>query len=235
MKDLVMIMRGDAVVSSRQIAEHFGKRHDSILRAIENLIGGLHKIGETPTAKMFYKSTYIEEQNGEEYPMYYMNRDGFSLLVMGFTGKKALEWKLKYIAAFNAMEKLLAERQTLDWQQARQFGKVSRRQATDAIQCFVEYARQQRSKNADKYYMIYSKLANETAKIKDRDSATADQLTVLDAVEWIISRIILDGIAAEEPYKAIYQNCKKRLIQYTEVAFIGDRLNTRTPTKTATA
>lgn len=42
--------------------------------------------------------------------MYIMNRDGFSLLAMGFTGKKALEWKLKYINAFNEMERQLRER-----------------------------------------------------------------------------------------------------------------------------
>ena len=59
------------------------------------------KMVETP---MFFKTTYVHEQNGQTYPMYLMNRDGFSLLVMGFTGAKALEWKLKYIEAFNEME-----------------------------------------------------------------------------------------------------------------------------------
>lgn len=56
---------------------------------------------------MFYKTAYIHEQNKQEYPMYLMNRDGFTLLVMGFTGQNALEWKIKYIQAFNAMEKEL--------------------------------------------------------------------------------------------------------------------------------
>ena len=224
MKDLVMIMRGDAVVSSRQIAEHFRKNHFHVLRDIKNLIGGISKIGETPTAKMFYKSTYIEEQNGEEYPMYYMNRDGFSLLVMGFTGKKALEWKLKYIAAFNAMEKLLAERQTLDWQQARQFGKVSRRQATDAIKAIVEYATQQGSEHADKYYTLYTKLAHKTAGITSRDDASFEQLIILNETENIIKNAIFQGVVAEKPYKEIYQDCKSRLIQYSELAFLKGRL-----------
>ena len=60
---------------------------------------------------MFFLESYINEQNGQKYLQYLMNRDGFSLLVMGFTGKKALEWKLKYIEAFNTMEKLLKEQQ----------------------------------------------------------------------------------------------------------------------------
>lgn len=92
---------GQLVVSSRQIAEHFGKEHKNVLRDIE----GMLKI--EPTHNLFYKSTYIHQQNGQEYHEYLMNRDGFSLLAMGFTGKKALEWKLKYIQAFNDMEKKL--------------------------------------------------------------------------------------------------------------------------------
>lgn len=56
---------------------------------------------------IFYKSTYKNEQNGQEYPMYVMNRDSFTMLVMGFTGQKALDWKMKYINSFNRMEEQL--------------------------------------------------------------------------------------------------------------------------------
>lgn len=52
---------------------------------------------------LFIKSSYVHPQNKQTYPFYIMNRDGFSLLVMGFTGKEALEWKLQYIKAFNQM------------------------------------------------------------------------------------------------------------------------------------
>ena len=115
MADIILsTQNGEPVASSRQIAENFGKSHDNVLKGIENLIGGLVKINDTPGllknehTPMFYKTEYTHEQNGQTYPMYLMNRDGFSLLVMGFTGKAALEWKLKYIQAFNAMEKQLA-------------------------------------------------------------------------------------------------------------------------------
>lgn len=60
-------------------------------RGIRNLIGGISKIGDTP---MFMETTYIHPQNGQEYPMFVMNRDGFTLLAMGFTGEKALHgWR----------------------------------------------------------------------------------------------------------------------------------------------
>lgn len=109
MTDIILATQnGEPVASSRQIAESFGKDHNHVLRDIKALLEGMPKNGQTP---MFYKTEYTHEQNGQSYPVYLMNRDGFTLLAMGFTGKAALEWKLKYIAAFNAMEKKLKENQ----------------------------------------------------------------------------------------------------------------------------
>lgn len=100
--ELVRIENNQIVTSSRQVAETFHKRHAHVTRDIKNILKGLPNFGDTPS--MFYESTYINEQNGQEYPEYLMNRDGFSLLVMGFTGKEAMQWKIKYIQAFNEME-----------------------------------------------------------------------------------------------------------------------------------
>ena len=66
-----------------------------------NLMEGMSQIGDT---SMFVESSYIHSQNSKEYPMFIMNRDGFTLLTMGFTGQKALQFKLDYISAFNKME-----------------------------------------------------------------------------------------------------------------------------------
>ena len=104
-KKLVTVENNQPVTTSLKIAEVFGKEHFHVIRDIRGLINqmkGVSKIGDTP---MFQETTYIHEQNGQTYPMYYLNRDGFTLLAMGFTGKKALEFKLKYINAFNEMEK----------------------------------------------------------------------------------------------------------------------------------
>lgn len=105
---------GELVVSSRQVAENFGKEHSKVIRSIE----GIANFGDTQG--MFHKVSYVNEQNGQEYKEYLLNRDGFSLLVMGFTGKEAMAWKLKYIEAFNAMEKKLSKPQpTLTEQMAQ--------------------------------------------------------------------------------------------------------------------
>lgn len=104
MQELINIKNDEAVTTSLLVAECFGKRHKNVIQTIENLTNGCNEGGlKIQLAKNFKKSTYADSQ-GKRRPMYYINRDGFALLVMGFTGKKALEWKLKYISAFNEME-----------------------------------------------------------------------------------------------------------------------------------
>ena len=95
---------GKLVVSSRQVAENFSKQHSHVLRTIKDKISGNPILD---SEKYFIKSTYIDR--GKQYIEYLLTRDGFSFLVMGFTGAKADEWKLKYIEAFNAMERKLKE------------------------------------------------------------------------------------------------------------------------------
>lgn len=90
-----------ALTNSILVAEKFKKNHKHVLDAIRELIKGCAEMSANP---MFEEASYINEQNGQTYPMFIMNRDGFSLLAMGFTGKKALEFKLSFIDAFNKME-----------------------------------------------------------------------------------------------------------------------------------
>lgn len=106
MNELINIQdnQGRMVVRSQEVAENFGKRHTDVLRKIEQL-----EIDIQPTqncVRYFIVSEY-KDAKGETRKEYLLTRDGFSLLVMGFTGKRALEWKLKYIEAFNKMEEAL--------------------------------------------------------------------------------------------------------------------------------
>lgn len=107
MKDLVFKGESNQVLTnSLLVAEKFGKDHKNVVRDIRSIIGGMLKIEHT---QLFVESMYVHPQNGQEYPMFIMNRDGFTLLAMGFTGEKALQFKLEYINAFNKMEKILKE------------------------------------------------------------------------------------------------------------------------------
>lgn len=103
MNNLVIMKDQQAVTSSLQVAETFNKNHRDVMKRIRDLTAQNIAVG-----KMFIQSTYLNRQ-GHSQPMYYMNRDGFTLLVVGFTGKKALEFKMQYIEAFNQMENELKQ------------------------------------------------------------------------------------------------------------------------------
>lgn len=124
------------------------------MRDIENL-----DCSENFTALNFEGSKY-KDDSGKINRMYLMTKDGFTFLVMGYRGKKAARFKEDYINAFNQMEEILREKQTPHWQNTRLESKANRRLETDEIKRLVDYAKSQGSKNADKYYITFSKLAN---------------------------------------------------------------------------
>lgn len=97
----VQNLDGQLLVSSREVAVNFEKNHKEVLRSIENI-----RAQNCAVLEMFTENTYVAS-NRKANKEYLINRDGFSLLVMGFTGSKALTWKLKYIDAFNKMEQEL--------------------------------------------------------------------------------------------------------------------------------
>lgn len=92
---LVEVNNNQIVTDSRKVAEVFEKQHKHVIEAIKNI-----KAENLALTNFFYEGTY-KAGTGKSYKMYYINRDVFSLLVIGFNGKKALEWKVKYIEAFN--------------------------------------------------------------------------------------------------------------------------------------
>lgn len=217
MQELINIKNDEAVTTSIQVAEKFSKRHDNVMQAIINLLK--NKEAEN----FFHKSNYKDERN-RSYPMYYMNRDGFSLLAMGFTGKKAIEWKIKYIEAFNTMESILNEKKSAEWIETRRYGKITRKSETDVIQKLVEYAKGQGSEHSEMLYMTYSKLANKIAEIKDRDLATIRQLNNLELIERIILFEIDNGMANELDYHEIYQRCKRQVNVFGELTYMNKPL-----------
>ena len=95
---------GKVVVSSRVVAEDFGKQHKDVLKVINNTFSS--ELDRAQFCDLFIESEY-KASNGKMNKEYLLTRDGFSLLVMGFTGPQALKWKLKYIEAFNQMEEQL--------------------------------------------------------------------------------------------------------------------------------
>ena len=98
---ILSTQNGEPVASSREVAKRFGKEHKHVLAAIRQILAA-----ENSATKFFHETAF--EYRGQRFPEYLMNRDGFSLLAMGFTGKEAVQWKLKYIQAFNEIYAALA-------------------------------------------------------------------------------------------------------------------------------
>lgn len=92
---------GRAVTNSREVADVFDKRHDNVLRDIDKV---LKDIDSSDLRSALFIEVYQPDGQGIERRTFDVTRDGFALLAMGFTGNKALRFKLQYIQAFNAME-----------------------------------------------------------------------------------------------------------------------------------
>ena len=231
MNELVFIQNDQALTTSLKIAEVFEKRHDRVLRAIENAMGNLPQNGDVK--KAFIKDTYKDEK-GEHRPMYYLNRDGFSFVVMGFNNTpQVAKWKWGYIQAFNLMEKtlieLLEKRKSAEWQEARNASRRGWRPLTDAIKKLAELAHEQGSKTEEKFfYMAYARLMNKMLHIKagNRDKIESWQNYELEKFEFILKCILDDKVPTKENHKKIYATAKQALENYCELSFINQRFIT---------
>ena len=159
--------------------------------------------------------------------MYLMNKDGFTLLAMGFTGEKALKFKLDYINQFNAMEKVLLNRQNEEWRAIRQAGKRGNKEMCAAIHdVIIPLAREAGSTTADdKFYMTYQKAVNRAAKIqpKSRDELPLGQLYEVEKLQSMVG-ISIRGLAARgEGYKQIYKGTNQTLENYSRLSLIAER------------
>ena len=211
MKDnttLVFIKNDTPLTTSRTVAEQFDKQHQHVMRDIRDIISQVED--ESKIGRMFHETTYADKY-GRQKPMYTMTRDGFSLLAMGFTGKKALEFKLKFIDAFNRMEQALSVPQIerdARWLETRQGTKISHRPFTDAIKLLISHLRQHGEKRADGY--IYGHLTNIMqnacgVRRGQRDNAPVANLNKLDQVQSMIANLILQLIANRPDIKSLEQ------------------------------
>jgi len=241
---------GQLFTTSLDVAEKFGKRHKDVLKSIRKIIEGSAGVTPEPkfrlwvktpgrkiapgstqaTSKIegvdswglhnFVESSYLDEQI-QRRPMFLMTRSGFSILAMGFTGKAALEWKIRYESAFSAMEQALLNQQNLSWQQARSQGKLARREETDVVAAFVEYAKRQGSTHAAHYFslvtnMTYSALflVSKASPRPFRDLLDSLQLIYLAAAESIVQQALEDGMAQVMNYRDIYPLARLRVEAY---------------------
>lgn len=206
--------------SSRQVAEKFEKEHKNVVRDIEKLS---REIGSNLSLSYFILSDYKDSMNRNQ-TEYLLTRDGFSLLAMGFTGEKALKWKLEYIRAFNEMEaelrRLYNERK--QWEIEREKGKLIRHVLTDTIKMKITDSPHKRFMYPNYTKLIYKTLFGKPFKelqeefgVKPkeslRDYLTAEQLKDVENMEMLVSSLINCGWGYDQIKNFINENTTKQL------------------------
>lgn len=223
MNELVFVKGEQALTTSLKVAEVFEKQHSHVMREIRGLS---EDIDVSDFGLMFRQATY-RDNYGRKQPMYTMNRDGLALLAMGFTGKKALEFKLAFIKAFNAMEKFIAERATAEWQEIRGEVKTGYKSLSAAVHELYEWAVSHGCKASEKvFYMNFAKLMNKTLGIdpQSRDKLASWQLYEVDKLQFIAQTVIKGLLARGADYHEPYKNCKAAFGSYAQLSYLNERL-----------
>lgn len=224
MNELVFLKNRQALTTSLIVAEKFEKNHQHVMRDIRDLS---NEMDVSDFGQMFFKATYPDSY-GRPQPMYLMNRDGVALLGMGFTGAKAMQFKLEFIKAFNAMETALAEMKSAEWKELRNSTKRGNRGMCAAIcNIIIPLARAHGSNTPDdKFYMTYQKAVNKAAGIKpkSRDELPLGQLYEVEKMQSLVETSIR-GLAArgEDDYHQIYCDTKQTLENYSRLSLIAER------------
>ncbi len=206
--------------SSRQVADKFEKEHRHVLESIDKM---KEQLSTAEFSALFMEGKYVAS-NGKKNKEYLMTRDGFSLLVMGFTGEKVLRWKLDYIKAFNEMEKelkrLYSERQK--WEIERQKGILVRHILTDTIKMKVTDSPHKKFMYPNYTKLIYKTIFGKTMKelqeqygVKGKESireyVTADEPKMIEDMEMLVSSLISCGWGYDQIKGFIQENSAKML------------------------
>lgn len=230
MADLVQVHRGEVFCDSQMVAEKFDHRHLYIMGAIRKLIADVEGIKGAKSLPLNFIETE-REYRGQKFKVYLMDRRAFSLLSMRFQGAKALEWQVRFNDAFYLMERQLLLEQNnkgnAHWVTQREQGKIARKDETDTIKEFVEYATAQGSQNA-KFYYKHVTLACykclqliESEKPKLRDTLDIMELNQLALAEHLAEKSLKKHMASGEHYKAIFSLVKADLEKFADSLMIG--------------
>lgn len=221
MKGLVKIIKNELFTDSLVIAEGIGNRHHAVQQLILNYENDFEEFGQVA-----FEMRAVKYGRGtNQAKIYLLNEEQATfLMTLLRNSKKVVAFKKELVRQFYQMRQYIIEHQSFHWQVTRSESKLSRRMETNEIKNFIIYAKSQGSQHAEKYYIIFSKLADQIIGIEagSREKATAGQLNTLILIERIIGEVIQAGMKQELFYKEIYQSCKVRIKQFQEIAYLTD-------------
>lgn len=219
MNELIILKNNDVFTTSLVIAEGTNVKHKNIKELVSKYENDFKDFG-----KVRVLNATLDTNGGAQKTSYYLLNEQQATFLMTLlrNTKVVIEFKKELVKQFYQMRQILLEKQTALWQNTRIESKANRLKETDEIKALVAYAKENGSKNADKYYITFSKLANNAVGLdsNQRNSATASQLNNLILIENIISHVIKDGLKHQLYYKEIYRACKARIEQFKHIAYL---------------
>lgn len=182
---IVFIRDGEVFANSREVAAYFDKEHRHVLRDIDNLIKAAPEVG----LRNFGHTPYVDGQNGQTYRSFDMDQDGFALLAMGFTGAKALKWKLRYIEAFKVMRSQLSQPRQIDYSDPQLLlGVVGHLQSKVGEQAVLLAEQGDRLKKLDRIEGAYGSLCF-TDAAKTLKKGPQELIRFMNSRGWIYKRV----------------------------------------------
>jgi Rha family phage regulatory protein len=214
MNNLIHTLNGQPAISSITIANEFGRRHDNVLRTLDSLIS------DGTLAGLEFEVSEYKDKSGKNSKYYELYEEGFLIAMPFIGGKKARQGQRRLVKAFIGLRK-----KSLGWHRARIEGIDARRNETDTIKDFVEYAMSQGSKSAAMYYANITKMTYKSLFFSEggvklpkqlREFLDAQQLSFLTTAEYVCTKALRDGMEMKLPYKDIYKLSKQRMEKYAE-------------------
>jgi len=220
MSKLVLLDNNEPLTTSLIVSEELKRTHKSITNLCKTYENSFKKFGT-------FRISNSKSKGGRPEKFYYLNEQQLTFLIMMLRVKKnendkVLEFKEKITKEFHKMKKWILEQKTLkaneEYQKERKKSKIGRRKETDVIKTFIEYAKKQGSKSAEKYYISISTMENKAffilkEKFKNvREILNITQLTKIMYADIVVRQALLEGMSKNMKYKEIYQLAKERVL-----------------------
>lgn len=216
MYELVEVRENDVFTNSKVIAEGTNNQHESVIAIIRKYESDIADFGRIEFSDL--KSG--NPKGGRPEQIYYLNEEQATFVITLLRNSKVVvKFKKELVRQFYAMRKFLIEKQSKLWTETRIANKENRLKETDVIKLLEDYAKKQGSKNSDKLYMVYTKLAKSVVGGK-RDSVSVSELNNLTLVESIILQTIQIDMSMGMHYKDIYKDCNDRIKRFAEIAYL---------------
>ena len=218
MYELVELKSENIFTNSKVIAEGTGNQHNTVQAIIHKYEEDIKDFGALRFEMRVLKHEKYKGSTREK--IYYLNEEQATFVITLLrNSKKVVAFKKELVKEFYSMRKFLLEKQSESWKSTRLENKKNRLKETDVIKELTEYAKTQGSKNSDKLYMVYTKLAKTVVK-GDRNSISTNDLNNLTLVESIILQTIRIDMSMNMQYKDIYKDCKDRIEQFMKVTYL---------------